>query len=131
MTHIQDNPMSIEKWQVYYLFCHHTKPVPKYKYITVAYAEDSQYIGFLINSQVNKFVRNRSYLMPCEVLIPISEHNFLSYDSYVDCRDAFYFDDSELSDFRGYLSKNTQQAVLNAIRVCPVLSRRIKKLVLS
>lgn len=123
--------MSIERWQVYYLFCHHTKPTPKYKYVAITYAENPQYIAFLVNSRINNFVRVRPHLMPCEVLLPVTDHNFLSYDSYVDCRDAFYFNTSELNDFRGYLSNNAQQAVLNAVRTCPVINRRAKNLILS
>ena len=51
--------MPIEKWQVYHLFCQHTKTTPKYKYVVIAYAENSQYIGFLINSvRVNNILCN-------------------------------------------------------------------------
>ena len=87
--------------------------------------------SFLINSRINNFVRARPTLMPCEVLIPVTEHSFLSYDSYVDCRDAFDFKAHELDDFRGSLSNTAQQAVLNAVRSCPVISRRAKNLILS
>jgi hypothetical protein len=123
--------MSLERWQVYYLFCRHTKPSPKYKYITIVCVNNSQYIGFLINSRINSFVQRRAHLLPCEVLVPVSEHSFLSYDSYIDCRDAFYFDVNELNDFRGHLSSNAQQAVINAVRICPVLSKHTKNLILS
>ena len=120
------------QWEVFFLsHCRHTKPTPKSKLAVFAYINPSPY-GFLINSSINRFVRNRPYLLPCEALIPVAQHStFLKQDSYLDCRDAFPFHVSELTQYRGFLSKDAQNAVLEAVDNCPVLETIHKQRILS
>lgn len=75
---------NVNCWDVFYLFCKHTKPHPKNKFVVIVCFENIP-MGFLINSQVNEFVKNRPSLLRCEVKILQQDHAFLSYDSYVDC----------------------------------------------
>jgi len=111
----------ISKWEVFYVpSCRHTKPTPKPKFVVIVYVNLSPH-GFLINSIINNFILNRSYLLPCEAQILASQHSFLNYDSYVDCREIFMFDESELIDTRGILSSDAKEAVINAVNACPVL----------
>lgn len=120
-----------EKWQVYYLFCHHTKPYPKNKYVVVVYVDIGFCLGFLINSRINQFIQERDHLLPCEVLIEHSQHLFLAYDSYVDCQEAFNFSIPELNDLKGTITFDAQNRILTGVRNCPVLRKRHKNLILS
>lgn len=70
--------------------CRHAKPNPKNKYVVIAYIDPTPH-GFFINSIINTFIKKRPYLLACEAKIISSQHNFLRYDSYVDCRDIFPF----------------------------------------
>ncbi len=122
----------VSKWDVFFLpNCRHAKPVPKPKLVVIAYIIPSPY-GFLINSTINRFIRQRPYLLPCEAEIQATQHtSFLPHDSYIDCREAFPFDLAELTQSRGKLSTDAQKAVLKAVRHCPVLERIHKQRILS
>ena len=112
------------RWEVFYVaYCRHTKPKPKPKLVAIAYVNPSPH-GFLINSRINNYIRNNPNLLPCEALILASQHSsFLKNDSYVDCRDIFTFDTTELTESRGLLSLDAQQAIIHAVNACPVLAR--------
>lgn len=119
---------SVNLWDVYYLFCTHTKPFPKHKFIIIVCFENTP-MGFLINSQINQYVQSRPKLMPCEVKIEQHEHQFLSHDSFVDCRDLFPFTNNELNDLRGTIVEQSRKDILLAVAACPVLPRDYKALI--
>jgi hypothetical protein len=87
------------------LFCTHTKPFPKNKFIVIICFETTA-MGFLINSQINQFVQKRPSLMPCEVKL---EQNDLKRTQIVNagkskptpCIDFF-----NQSDYSMFASKN-------------------------
>lgn len=119
------------KWEIFYVqSCRHTKPDPKDKFVLIAYINPSFY-GFLINSKVNKYLKNRPYLLCCEAEIIASEHNFLDYNSYVDCTAGFTFNASELISSRGFLSDAGQAEVIQAVGLCPVLESIHKNRILK
>ncbi len=120
------------QWEVFFLpNCRHAKPAPKPKLVIIVYVTPTPH-GFLINSGINRFIRNRPYLLPCEAAIQAKQHSsFLPHDSYIDCREAFPFDVAELTQSRGKVSTDTQTAILEAVRRCPVLERIHKKRILS
>ncbi|MEM9544191.1 MAG: hypothetical protein AAGA60_32510, partial [Cyanobacteria bacterium P01_E01_bin.42] len=96
-----------------------TKPNPKDKFIIIAYLDPFPH-GFLINSKINKFIKNQPNLLPCEAQILASQNTFLRYDSFVDCREIFSFDTSKLIQFQGIISIDAQKAILDAVHDCPV-----------
>jgi hypothetical protein len=100
------------------------------KFVLIAYIDPSPY-GFLINSKINNYIQNRDYLLCCEAEIIASEHSFLKHNSYVDCREAFTFNASELISSRGFLSNAGQAEVIRAVRLCPVLERIHKNRILK
>ena len=59
------------------------------------------------------------------------EHEFLKYNSYVDCTAAFSLNDDELINSRGFLSAAGQVEVIKAVGLCPVLERIHKKRILK
>ncbi len=120
-----------ERWEIFYVqFCRHTKPNLKDKFVLIAYIDPSPY-GFLINSKVNRYIKNRPYLLCCEAKIIAVEHEFLNYNSYVDCTAAFPFKDGELVSSRGFLSGAGQAHVIKAVELCPVLERIHKNRILK
>ena len=120
-----------KRWEIFYVqSCRHTKPNPKDKFVLIAYIDPSPY-GFLINSKVNRYLENRPYLLCCEAEIIAFEHEFLKYNSYVDCTAAFSFNDGELVNSRGFLSAAGQAEVIKAVGLCPVLERIHKKRILK
>jgi hypothetical protein len=122
-----------EQWEIFHVpSCSHTKPYPKNKFVLIAYIDPSPY-GFLINSKVNKYIKDRPYLLCCEAEIIVREHNFLDYNSYVDCRKAFPFNASDLinSNSKGFLSDAGQAEVIQAVRLCPVLEQTHKNIILQ
>lgn len=122
---------TIERWQAYFLhLCNHTKPHPKPKYIVIVCTKP-KILGFLINSRINQYVKDRPHLLPCEVSIDSKRHTFLRYDSYVDCRDVFEFTESELVNKVGEISTEVKDKILDAVRVCPVIKRRDRKAILA
>ncbi|HAN75972.1 MAG TPA: hypothetical protein DCQ51_00590 [Planktothrix sp. UBA8407] len=119
------------QWEIFYVqSCRHTKPSPKDKLVLVAYIDPSPY-GFLINSKINNYIQNRDYLLCCEAEIIAIEHDFLDYNSYVDCREAFPFNAGELISSRGFLSAAGQAEVIKAVGLCPVLERIHKNRILK
>ncbi|NEP57941.1 MAG: hypothetical protein F6K31_13115 [Symploca sp. SIO2G7] len=121
----------VAKWDVFFLHnCRYTQPSPKNKLIVIAYIEPSPH-GFLINSKINDYLKNNPRLLPCEALISSSQHSFLKYDSYVDCRDIFAFLEGELVNPRGSISEKAKQTIITAARHCPVLENIHKKRILN
>lgn len=121
----------IQQWDVYFVVnSRHAKPLPKDKFIVVA-CFDPNPCGFFINTKVNDFIQKNTQLMICEVLLSAGAHPFLSYDSWLDCREILSFQESELTDKRGILAVNAVKDVLAAVQVCPVLRPRFKRLIQS
>ncbi|CAD5949645.1 hypothetical protein [Planktothrix agardhii] len=119
------------QWEIFYVkSCRHTDPDPKDKFVLIAYIEPSFY-GFLINSKINKYLKNRPYLLCCEAEIIAIEHDFLDYNSYVDCREAFPFKADELIISKGFLSAAGQAEVIKAVGLCPVLEPEHKNIILK
>lgn len=118
----------VELWQVYHLYCRHTKPLPKYKYVVIVCTEPTP-MGFLVNSKINQFIIERPKLLVCEVKIEPAQHSFLSHTSYVDCRDLFPFELAELTDLRGTIDSSVQPDILAGVSACPVLPAHHKQMI--
>ena len=124
--------MAIQQWQIYHMLnCRHALPNPKHKYVAVAYVDIGIPHGFLINSDVNKYVRNNNNLFPCQAQILTTEHSFLRHDSWVDCQNLYEFTVSELTNLRGTLSEAAINYVLAAVQRCPVLLPAQKQVIVD
>ena len=120
----------VSDWSVFYVYnCRHTNP-PKNKY-TVIFTVPDGFLGFLINSEINPFIRNKSYLMACIADIKRSTNGFLHHDSYVDCRQMFVFDDGELIHHVGQVCQATKTNIIKAVIACPVLELKYKNMILK
>lgn len=84
----------------------------------------------MINSCINKYIKERPKLLVCEVLIKKLEHPFLNHDSFIDCREVCPLSENELNDYVGNLDSQTIQHTMESVRNCPVLPRKYKNYIL-
>ncbi|MDP8161956.1 hypothetical protein QJU89_03780 [Pasteurella skyensis] len=75
------NP-EIKSGAVIKIFCEFTRP-PKYKFLMIACIDPL--LAFVINSDINDFIKNRPELLQDQVDIPASDHHFLVLDSVMNC----------------------------------------------
>jgi len=120
-------------WRIYLVEkCRHTRPVPKDKLVVIVCRdEDLTSLGFLINSGIHRYIRNRPHLLACQALIEASQHRCLNLDSYVDCADLYGFEDAELVDERDLVSTNAKAEIKRAVMNSVTITRHDKKLILS
>jgi hypothetical protein len=119
----------IKAWNVYLVKSNETDP-PKIKYAVIAHVSETP-TCFLINSKLTDWMRRHRDLLICDPLISVTEHSFLSHDSYVDCQRVFHFFDWEITKWLGPLSEQAKIDILDAVHRCPTLERKYKKLILG
>lgn len=85
----------------------------------------------MINSRINKFIKERPRLLVCQISIEKLEHSFLKHDSFIDCREICPLSNDDLIRHVGELSPQTIQNTIKAVRECSVLERRYKNYILS
>lgn len=88
-------------------------------------------MGFLINSSIRKFIQNQPHRLRCQAIIEESNHKCLSRDSYVDCIDLYEFEDAELIEDYGPISKQAMARIKGAVTNSKTLEKRYKKLILG
>jgi hypothetical protein len=121
----------IEAWNIYFApNCNHARPKPKDKYVVVAYVSKNAW-GFLINSEVSKWLRERPKLLVCEAVILAAEHRCLKRDSYADCQIIYEFFGWELRNHEGVISRQAKINILQSIKGCPTLETRHKSIILE
>jgi hypothetical protein len=125
-------PPKVRLWHVYLVeHCAHTKP-PKSKYVVIVHYAEGYPMGFLINSQLPRWLQKKPYLLPCEASIIATEHpSFLKYDSYVDCSRLFPFNGWDFKCDKGNVSLQAKADILEAVRNCRVLEQKYKQAILE
>lgn len=119
----------IKQWQVYHIpQCRHAKPI-KDKFVVVACTDPVHIWCFLINSKVNQYVVDRTWLYPCMVSMKALDHRFMPHDSWIDCRNAYDFAPHEMISYRGSLSVSCAKDILVSLPRCPVLRERFKEMI--
>jgi hypothetical protein len=86
-------------------------------------------MGFLVNSNISKFIQQRPHMLVCQVLIKESDYWFLSRDSYLDCSQLFPFDEVELVDGRGPVTDQTKNEIKNAVANAVTIENHYKQLI--
>jgi len=126
--------------KVLYLYCPFTHP-PKYKYIILAHV-GSETICFVINSEINKFTRNRPWLLhgQVELVKTPTDYQFLEHDSYASCdraRNDFSFDDifnqidQDMSLIKGELTQATIKEIIENVKQSTTISQSHRELIIS
>lgn len=118
-------------WHIYHVQnCSHVRPTPKNKYVAIV-CRDLAPMGFLINSSIRKYIQNRPNLLASQAVIEESNHKCLSRDSYVDCIDLYEFEDTELVEDYGPISKQAMIRIKEAVDNSKTIEVRYKKLILG
>lgn len=107
-------------------FPHITKP----KFLVLVADRDPEYLTFIVNSQTNPFIANRSHLAQCQVTIDVASHGFLQYDSQIACHEVLALKRSEvvrelagdLSGIKGQVSQDVREQILSAVKFATTLS---------
>ena len=109
-------------WKFYFVKnCKHTKPNPKPKRIVIVCRENDNYYGFLVNSEIRRFVQNRPGLFACQVLIKQSDYpTILDHDSYIDCTQIYPFSEIELEN-TSFLKTATKDNIKKVITQATLL----------
>lgn len=119
----------ISRWEIYFdPHCRHSRP-RKPKFIVVAKVDGLCQVALLINSKINRMFQ-RPKLLPCMVPIRCEDYAFLTRDSYIDCTEAFRYNDGELKEYRDTLSPHDANQVLSGVLACRILPRDDKDLIL-
>ena len=114
---------SIQRFEVYHIWVEQMRPEAKNKFVVIAHASADFCLGFVINSRLNEFLLRNARLLPCHAPLEFATHGFLDHDSFVDCQTPYTFPPIAFGrdEWRGILDVAARNAVLEAIRVCPVL----------
>jgi hypothetical protein len=114
-------------WHIYRVDnCRHTTP-PKSKYVAVVCLNPNPY-GFLINSKISQFIKNRPALLSSQVAIAAERYGFLQHDSYINCARLFPFRSGELrsiQDIRNNTRRAIERVVANSRLIEPIYKRLI------
>jgi hypothetical protein len=117
-------------WRIYRIKkCRHTHP-PKDKFIVIV-CIDFECMGFLINSEINRFTANKPDLLQCQVLVKKEEYHFLFRDSYLDCARLYPFSNDELIIGLEMVSAKTKEEIKNAVSKAKTIAKRYVKLILA
>jgi hypothetical protein len=87
-------------------------------------------MGFLINTEIPKFIQNNPSLVISQVEIKASDYRCLTHNSYIDCVQLYSFENAELED-REEVNKQTKLAIKMAVSICDAIERGYKKLILN
>jgi len=122
-----------DTWCIYHVEnCSHTIPKPKNKFVAVV-CRDSNYRGFLINTDIDPYILEQPILLMCQITIKVSDYKFLDHNSHINCVDLFPFEDNELalSNFRCNINIMTKAEIQKAVKDSGLIEGRWEKLILS
>lgn len=117
-------------WCVFFVKpCHYTHP-PENKFVVIV-CEDDHCMGFLFNSKISNFVKNRPELLKCQLSVKASEYHFLDHDSYIDCGQIYSFDFDDLLDGRAELNNQTKLAIKKLVATATTIPQRFIEIILA
>jgi len=114
-------------WHIYHVNeCRYRDP-PKGKFVAIVCANPNPY-GFLINTGISNYVKNRPQFLAGQVSIKAIRYSFLRHNSYVDCSRILSFRKGELHKIQS-IQNNTRTAikkiVSNSRLIAPVYEKLI------
>jgi hypothetical protein len=128
----------ISPGDVLYLHCPFTTP-PKLKFMVVACCEPL--LVLLINSEIHEFILANDEMADCQVDLPKADHDFLDWDSVVNCvnaHGAFSLEEVKAmvaADYgtvlKGRVADYCLRNVYIAVKDSPTMPRKQKKLILE
>ncbi|ADW72203.1 hypothetical protein Rahaq_0576 [Rahnella aceris] len=110
--------------------CNFTTPA-KEKFMVVVCCQPL--LILLINSNIPQFIQDNAHLLACQVDLPKQGHDFLSWDSHINCIEAhaaFNLDDVKdaiAADYGNVLKGRIEDTYIKKIRMAVSLSKRMEK----
>jgi len=123
---------------VLYLSCNFTTP-PKEKYLLLV-SVNPKPLFFIINSEINDFIKHRPHLFESQIMLDYTICNFLAHNSYIDCTkvlDNFHLDEVEqqvLSDFsrlKDRLNPDTIDKIIEVVGKSKTLTPQHKQWIVN
>lgn len=119
--------------------CDFTDP-PKAKLLLVLCTEP-EVLVYVVNSEVNRFIKNRDELMKCQVTLRKANYDFLAHDSVINCSEVKT--DSNIGNlmgkmiedvsttYRGRILEDSIAEVIAATKFSPGISQARKDIILA
>lgn len=84
----------------------------------------------VINSKINPFIQNKPALLKCQVLMPVADHPFMSWDSHIDCVNTKAYGTGHVLDemirktgaMLGRITPALRDEIVSALKYSPALS---------
>lgn len=113
--------------------------ITKPKFLVLVATDDPEYLTFIVNSEINPFIQNRSSLLQCQVSIDAAGHNFLDHDSHVACHETLPIrrEDvikalvSDPSSIKGTISPDVRAQIIAAVKFAKTLDNDKKKRIIA
>jgi len=116
-------------WHFYHVKkCRYTDP-PKGKYVAIVCTSPNPH-GFLVNTEIAPFVKNRPEFLASQVMIGVLRYSFLAHDSYIDCSRIFSFKIGKLRSIQD-INNNTRTAIKRVVSTSRLIAPIYKKLICS
>ncbi|HEY5993955.1 MAG TPA: hypothetical protein VIU46_05055 [Gallionellaceae bacterium] len=111
-------------------FSQKTKP----KYLVLVADDDPDYLTFIVNTDINKFILARPALSQCQVTIDATSHPFLDHDSNVACHEVVPLKREDVIralmadplEVKGEISDDVRAQILAAVKLAKTIDTEKK-----
>ena len=105
--------------------------ITKPKFLVLVATDDPEFLTFIVNSEINPFIKKRPYLLQCQVTIDADAHAFLKTDSHVACHAVWPVKKEEvvqalladMSGLKGDVSAGVRSRIIEAVKVAKTIDR--------
>lgn len=113
--------------------------ITKEKFLVLVADDDPEYLTFIVNSEINPFIANRTHLMQCQVAIDSASHDFLDRDSHVACHDVLPMKREEVikslmadpAGIKGEVSANVRGQIVAAVKFAKTIDKDKKNRIIA
>ncbi|MBN1366828.1 MAG: hypothetical protein JW967_02750 [Dehalococcoidales bacterium] len=117
-------------WRIYRIKnCRHTNP-SKDKFAVIV-CQDEDYLGFLINSEINQYTLKRPYLLECQLRLSTEDYHFLFHVSYLDCARLYPFNEDELGIGLELISDSAKVEIKAIVSKAITIEKRYQDLIIK
>jgi len=105
--------------------------ITKPKFLVLVSTDDPEFLTFIVNSEINPFIKKRPHLLQCQVVIEAASHSFLRTDSHVACHEVWPIKKEEvvhalladMSGLKGDISAGVRARIIEAVKVARTIDR--------
>lgn len=113
--------------------------VTKPKFLILVAEDDHEYLTFIVNSEIHRFIQNQPSLLRCQVSIDAGSHHFLDYDSHVDCNQIWSIKREEvihelmenLAGIQGEISEEVRSQIIAAVKFAKTIETDKKNRIIA